>query len=171
MGVDHFDSSQDTLSIADIQFLRSCRVTFGEFSMNGFNAICIKAVAPILPDIVRHRRDIGEPASQRPEIEPRPADDDRDFSPALNVLDHALGIGEPSAGRIGLIGRNMAVQMMRNALHLHLRGARRQKPQAVINLHRIRIHNLAIETAGEIERQAGLAAGGRPGYQDGLFAL
>ena len=29
----------------------------------------------------------------------------------------------------------------------------------------------AIETAGEIERQAGLAAGGRPSYQDGLFAL
>ncbi len=60
----------------------------------------------------------------------------------------------------------MTIEPVFDAAHLCLGRPGCHHTQRVIDLHAVRIHDHAIDAARPIQRQSGLAAGRRAGYQD-----
>ena len=108
----------------------------------------------------------GAPGDERVDIQPRAADDDRQFSAREDVI-HAGG-RLLSVARDGVVFRGVGDvdHMMRHALHLFRRGLGRADVHAAVDLHRVGRDDLAPEPLRERHAERGLARGGRAGDDD-----
>ena len=86
-------------------------------------------------------------------IEPRPANNNRHFSAPLHLGDDRLDIVKPFAGRIAFAGRDVAEQVMLDAVHFSRGRARRDDTQVAIDLHRVGIDDLTIQPLGQCNRE------------------
>ena len=162
----HFERAQDALSVARLERRRPLRIACGQHRMQRLGPFLRQPRPQRQPQFLRNLRHLGKPARQRLEIKARAADEDRRFARSTDRGDLGLYSPQPGARGIGRVRRHMAIKPVLDPTHLGLRGPGRDNTQRVIDLHAVGIDHDAIDSGRPIERQRGLAAGRRAGYQD-----
>lgn len=105
----------------------------------------------------RALRALEKTLEQRPEIEPRPAHDNRQPAALADLCKHARRFPAVVARREDFAGFDHIKQVMRDASSLCPRNLPRPDVKAPVNLHRIAIHDFACAASGEEKRQRGFS--------------
>src|SRR6185436_9220028 len=99
---------------------------------------------------------------QRAQVETRSSGEDRAISPALNFLNRLGGGAGPVAGREVHFRWHEVNQMMRDAATLCDRDFCRGDLNALVDLHRIAVDDLAADRQRDCDRQVAFARSRRP---------
>jgi hypothetical protein len=110
-----------------------------------------------------------QPIERRADVETGAAHQERDPPACADRSDRGGGVIGKARGVVRLVGRRDVEQVV---WHLRaLGGARlgRSDVHAAVDLHRVRIHDLAVKAQRQRDRDGGLAGGGRAAdHDDGL---
>ena len=116
------------------------------------------------------RRTLEKRLAERPQVEARPADEQRQLPARLNLGNLSEGGARPLSGRVIDLGRHEIYQVMRDAAPLFEGHFRRRQLDAAIDLYRIAVDNLAAEAQGERYPQLAFTRSRRSDdYDDGRF--
>ncbi len=123
----------------------SGRIANGKLPMQRLGSLPQQPPPQTAADLCRDIGHVGKPASQGLEIEPGTPDKNRHPSFFAQLRHQRRSFAQPYAGGIGLPRRHMAVEMMRNALHIRFGWPSRQHAQRVVDLHAVGIdHHAAV---------------------------
>ena len=162
----HLERTQDALSVARLQDNGTRRITRREQGMQRLRPFLRQPCPERQPQLFGNLRHLGKSAGQRLEIKACAANEDRCLAGRTDRRDLCVDGPEPGPGRIGRVGRHMAIEPVFDSTHLGLGWSCRHHPKRVIDLHAVGIDHDTIDAARPVERQSRLAAGGRAGYQD-----
>ena len=159
--------AHDALFVRGVELCRPLGVDLAQLAEQALAADLVVALAQLLP-----QRGVGRtvgkraPGDERVDIQPRAADDDRQFSAREDII-HAGG-RLLSVARDGVVFRGVGDvdHVVRHALHLFRRGLGRADVHAAVDLHRVGRDDLAAEPLRERHAERGLARGGRAGDDD-----
>ena len=162
--------AHDALLVRGVEPGRPLGVDLAQLAEQALAADLVIALAQLLP-----QRGVGcavgerAPGDERVDVQPRTADDDRQFSPRENIV-HAGGRLRRIA-RDGVIFRGVGDvdHMVRHALHLFRRWLGRADVHAAVDLHRVGRDDLAAQALRERHAERGLARGGRAGDDDNFW--
>ena len=159
--------AHDALFVRGVELGRPLGVDLAQLTEQALAADLVIALAQLLP-----QRGVGRavgkraPGDERVDIQPRAADDDRQFCARENVIYTSGGL--LGVARDGVVFRGIGDvdHVVRHALHLFRRGLGRADVHAAVDLHRVGRDDLAAEPLRKRHAERGLARGGRAGDDD-----
>jgi hypothetical protein len=122
-----------------------------------------------LPEFWIGRRAGKERLSKGSKIKSGPAYENRSSAPAFNFPDLLQSVLRPLPGCVGRFGWGHVNQVMRNAPHLFRGYLCCGDSDPLVNLYRIAINDLAIQSKGNFNTQRAFTRGRRTHYRNNVF--
>jgi hypothetical protein len=109
---------------------------------------------------------LDQTVEEGPDVEPGPAHQHDEATPGVDRGGRGPRLLCIASRAVGLVGVDDVEEVVRDAQPLFERGLRRADVHEAEDLHRVRVHDLAIETQRDLEGERALARRRRTGHDD-----